>query len=1369
MNSTAQFVFAAPLVGVPTRWRAILSAAFSAAIVLGIAPQALAVDFGAAVANGVWSNPATWTPAGGPPGASDNAFIGSSTPSGALSTATVSLSANQAVNNLSLGFGGGANGTLDLGGFTLTVGTTLDIGPFGGVGTIARTGGGQFTAANLTVSSGNALTLQAADVVTSTLQATSGGQVTTATTANVSQSVNVFDAGSQLTLGADLSLVQDLSIRGTGATAATVDAAGFDITARDIGIGGFNNAGQILNRGVITATRNLFVDRSTFTFGASDSAVGLFVSSSGIATLDAATKLDSIQVDTGGQATTAATTNVDQFANVFNAGSQLTLGADLSLVQDLSIRGTGATAATVDAAGFDITARDIGIGGFNNVGQILNRGTITATRNLFVDRSTFVLQAGDVVTSTLEATSGGQVTTATTANVSQSVNVFNAGSQLTLGADLSLVQDLSIRGTGATAATVDAAGFDITARDIGIGGFNNAGQILNRGVITATRNLFVDRSTFTFGASDSAVGLFVSSSGIATLDAATKLDSIQVDTGGQATTAATTNVDQFANVFNAGSQLTLGADLSLVQDLSIRGTGATAATVDAAGFDITARDIGIGGFNNAGQILNRGVITATRNLFVDRSTFVLQAGDVVTSTLEATSGGQVTTATTANVSQSVNVFNAGSQLTLGADLSLVQDLSIRGTGATAATVDAAGFDITARDIFIGQFGSAGEIADVRNITANRVFVERSTLNLMGVNHQINAVVRLTTDSILNAAASGTVTITGGILGGLGTVQIGAGATLDLSPATVGSSAESLINNGAGLNLGANDFSVGVDYDNANFGVGNAFNARANVTGSGQILAENVFSISASGDVGGGTTIDFGNHRVGDVVNRAYQINHDGTAGTSPQVRTAIQTAAGGGNITDARLSGAGVTASNLAPIAAGGNSGALGVTFTASEAGALLGQTVHIEDNFDNVNGLTLSLTGAGYNPAVADVQPTSVNFGNFHVGDAVTPQAITITNLAAAGAFSEDLLANNFVATPDAFIVGGSPSSVQVVAGGGNNTLQVGFSTAAAGARTGSIAMDLTSTGEVNGVVIPGLGTLGLGQVNVDFSANVYRYAAPVVNNLGLGDFHVGDVAQGNVNVQNTQINDGFSESVRVATDSFAPDVVAAAGTTDVAPGANSGAALSSTISTATAGMKSGTVTYNLTSLAAAAGLNDTILAQQQATVTATVYRYAAPTVNNLPLGDFHVGDLAQGNINVQNTAVADGFSESLRASVAGFAPAVTAAAGMADVGPASNNSAAFLATLSTAAAGGISGTVDFDLTSLAATANLSNTVLAQQQAAVTANVYRYASPTVNNLDLGEFHVGDLRKEASTYRTRPSPMASASRCERRSPGLLPT
>ena len=79
--------------------------------------------------------------------------------------------------------------------------------------------------------------------------------------------------------------------------------------------------------------------------------------------------------------------------------------------------------------------------------------------------------------------------------------------------------------------------------------------------------------------------------------------------------------------------------------------------------------------------------------------------------------------------------------------------------------------------------------------------------------------------------------------------------------------------------------------------------------------------------------DVGNVHVGDTNTRNYQINNTGSSG--PVLRGALQTSANGGNITDARLSGAGVTASNFGPIGLGAATGNLGVTFNATSAGAL--------------------------------------------------------------------------------------------------------------------------------------------------------------------------------------------------------------------------------------------------------------------------------------------------------------------------------------------------------------------------------------------------------------------------------------------------
>ena len=187
------------------------------------------------------------------------------------------------------------------------------------------------------------------------------------------------------------------------------------------------------------------------------------------------------------------------------------------------------------------------------------------------------------------------------------------------------------------------------------------------------------------------------------------------------------------------------------------------------------------------------------------------------------------------------------------------------------------------------------------------------------------------------ATGGTLTASNAIQGFTGNITIDGGAALNLSPATVGSAAAMLAHNGTNLNLGAHDLTVFSAYTNANFGSGNSFNNRANVTGSGQILAAGVTPATAqflAGDiVGGGTTtgnavINFGNVHVGDAVTRNYQIGNTNTGG--PSLSGAIQTAVNGGNLTDSRLTGAGVTAGNWGPVANGATTGPLAVTFTAT-------------------------------------------------------------------------------------------------------------------------------------------------------------------------------------------------------------------------------------------------------------------------------------------------------------------------------------------------------------------------------------------------------------------------------------------------------
>ncbi len=233
------------------------------------------------------------------------------------------------------------------------------------------------------------------------------------------------------------------------------------------------------------------------------------------------------------------------------------------------------------------------------------------------------------------------------------------------------------------------------------------------------------------------------------------------------------------------------------------------------------------------------------------------------------------------------------------------------------------------------------------------FINQGFLNKTGAGtYQTNVVLENTGTVIVGA---GTLAATAGITGN-GTVDINANAVLDLSENVHHSEIGQLQHKGANLALGSNDVVVSGDYTNPNFGSGNAFDRRSNVTGTGQILAGGNATLVATGDAAGGTIV-FGTVHVGDTVSKSYALANTGTSGAA--IRGGLQTNVNGGNLTDSRLSGSGVTAGNFGPVAAGGATAARDVTLTAATAGALTGQSIHVATNFDNVAAIDLAITGA--------------------------------------------------------------------------------------------------------------------------------------------------------------------------------------------------------------------------------------------------------------------------------------------------------------------------------------------------------------------------------------------------------------------------
>ena len=119
-----------------------------------------AVDYGV-VMDGNWSDAATWTPAGGPPGAADNALIGLGSPPPALSTASVVLDVNPTVASVQIG-----QGTLDLSGRSLTSG---ELRLLNSAATIIKNGG-NLQLGSLLLQSGSTFAIDAADSLTGFVQ-----------------------------------------------------------------------------------------------------------------------------------------------------------------------------------------------------------------------------------------------------------------------------------------------------------------------------------------------------------------------------------------------------------------------------------------------------------------------------------------------------------------------------------------------------------------------------------------------------------------------------------------------------------------------------------------------------------------------------------------------------------------------------------------------------------------------------------------------------------------------------------------------------------------------------------------------------------------------------------------------------------------------------------------------------------------------------------------------------------------------------------------------------------------------------------------------------------------------------------------------
>ena len=400
------------------------------ALVLLAASRASGENFGAATSDS-WFDPATWVDSSGNsgvPGASDNAFIGASgfPDAGAISSATVTLSANATVSNVTIGTyqTTTGNGTLVLAGGVLSgAGLTLD-GSAGGAATLTLNGGSLDVSGELALIGASAsVTRTSGSLTASDLSLANGASLTTSAADTITAGATL-SSDSALILGASLSLSGALSV-----TDATLNLEGFSVT------GGAGDAGTVSADGFTISGVTAFTAQSgdAFTGDGSVSGGGSFTADTPLA------GLSSLAVTGTGSAFAANS----QLSGGAHFAVTVTNGAALTINNGLTSGTLSASAATFELNGGTLDVATLLLGDGNGAATVIRGGGTIDAGNVTIDGGTSLTSlAGDAFDSLLMTT--GEVTVRQASGDSTGLWIRNAtDSALTIDAigGLTLVFD----------------------------------------------------------------------------------------------------------------------------------------------------------------------------------------------------------------------------------------------------------------------------------------------------------------------------------------------------------------------------------------------------------------------------------------------------------------------------------------------------------------------------------------------------------------------------------------------------------------------------------------------------------------------------------------------------------------------------------------------------------------------------------------------------------------------------------------------------------------------------------------------------------------------------------------------------------------
>lgn len=335
---------------------------------------------------------------------------------------------------------------------------------------------------------------------------------------------------------------------------------------------------------------------------------------------------------------------------------------------------------------------------------------------------------------------------------------------------------------------------------------------------------------------------------------------------------------------------------------------------------------------------------------------------------------------------------------------------------------------------------------------------------------------------------------------------------------------------------------------------------------------------------------------------------------------------------------------------AGKQSGRIAVNFTSDGMGTSNLGTIA-------AGSQTLNIVGNVYRLAVGTIASGTVTLDSVREGAEFVAGPVSVSNIAAVDGFSEKLNVSLSVSGGAATVTSGT---VNLLSSGNLNasTLSVSLlGTATAGLKVGTVLAAYAS----DGVGTSGLANLSAGSQTLIVRGAVYRQAAGVLSqgSLNLGNIRAGGTfSVGSLSLTNTAVADGFSDLLGVV-GSAAIGFSVSGGTGALSAGTQAGWNIGYTGDVSTAGVKSGTVNFALTSMGqSGTGLSTVVLGTQGAQVSATVYRAAVGGLvsggsvltsgGTLTLAAVREGGVFGGiGVGVKNTQVADLFSEKLNATV--------------------------------------------------------------------------------------------------------------------------